>query len=384
MVVAHDYRTKILPQGTKVSVTSYVPDDEMYDRYLVGLRAENFLNPDTFTPEVCRQVKDFLQTQTRLSDKSALTAKSVEAGFHPDIMTSLTRRVTTQPSQLIGKKRQPSRGWTKASSRGNRDFLMSIDFEKCTGNAFAITLTIPSDSVPNTHTEFHRLIDNFLKRAKRFGVSRYHWLMECTAKLTPHLHMTMWSEMQLAEFTSYALHAWSEVTRAAGINISFKAQHIDQVKSPLGWAQYQGKHGARGAAHYQRDGFPESWEQTGRMWGRGGDWNSENLDREGITVDFENKSQLAQLRRNIRGYSVALAKKTKNEELRKKDIYYTKRMLRTSAQTIGEIRPLTSWLPQAVALQMVQAVTLKFAPDPTPTPRQVRIAELRSHYGLAA
>lgn len=68
------------------------------------------------------------------------------------------------------------------------------------------------------------------------------------------------------------LMAWLDVADSMGWPVATNAQHIVRIEGATGWLQYVAKHAARGVVHYQRDGAPDGWETTGRLWGKGGDW----------------------------------------------------------------------------------------------------------------
>ena len=152
--------------------------------------------------------------------------------------------------------------------------LFSFDF--VTGYGLALTLTIRD--CPPTSDDWHRLRNAFIRRLKRAGMIRLHWVTEWQKRGVPHLHCAVWfedldpnKEGELVRVWGAALKGWAEL--AAPYGASPKSQKIAEIDNSVGWFQYLSKHASRGVKHYQRSsaGIPAEWKQkTGRMWGHWG------------------------------------------------------------------------------------------------------------------
>lgn len=171
--------------------------------------------------------------------------------------------------------RQQIKGWTASSARGNIRFLWSVNCDEI-GDApgWAVTLTL--GTTPDNSDQWTSARNAFLERARRAGMTRYHWVTEWTAKGRPHLHAAIYG----IERANYSLlPAWLDIADSYGWVVNASGQHMVRIDGVQGWLQYVAKHAARGVVHYQRDGAPEGWEKTGRLWGRGGDWPVEEAQQ---------------------------------------------------------------------------------------------------------
>lgn len=150
-------------------------------------------------------------------------------------------------------------------------WLWSVNPDALSPNGWALTLT--TGHTPATADEWHDARKAFLKRLDRAGVSGLQWLTEWTAKGRPHLHLSAFmTPGDLADLDKIALVAWLEICDKRGWPASTRAQHIVPISGATGWLEYVSKHSARGVAHYQRQGAPEGWEKTGKLWGVWGQW----------------------------------------------------------------------------------------------------------------
>lgn len=281
-----------------------------------------------------------------------------------------------------GVKRGKVKGWTAEVSRRNSTFLMSIPFDDLSGTAYAVTLTIPAGQVPSSE-DYHRMIDNLLKRGRRGGWLRWHWLIECTAKATPHIHMTVWAPDDISEedFSLQVFGYWAKIVGKAGIKININAQHVAQITS-TGWLQYVSKHGARGSKQYQREILPDSWrERPGRMWGYGprSEWDIERLP---IIADVDRK-QFWEYRRYLRAWAKANARKVKNDRLRARYIRQARTMLRCGEPSLSPVKPVSLWIPDHVSQKLLFQVEVKLSSVEL-TVRQERIKFLAHRQTLAS
>jgi len=173
------------------------------------------------------------------------------------------------PSELArrGGKRGAVKGWSAAAAARNVAFLQSINPELLDGNGYAVTLTL--GDTPNSADDWDRMRRRWLDRLRDAGMTRFHWVTEWTAKGRPHLHASVYGPERMQ---AKLLVAWLDIADSAGFPVSTRAQHIERIDGAVGWLKYVSKHASRGVVHYQRDGAPEGWEKTGRLWSQGGDW----------------------------------------------------------------------------------------------------------------
>jgi hypothetical protein len=164
-------------------------------------------------------------------------------------------------------KRGQIKGWSRGAARRNLRFLWSIATDLLDDTGWAITLT--SGETPETAAEWEHARSVWLQRCRDAGMTRYHWVTEWTARGRPHMHAAVYG-VGRADKTLFP--AWLDIADAHGWPVSANAQHFERIRGATGWLQYVAKHAARGVVHYQRDGAPEGWETTGRLWGYGGDW----------------------------------------------------------------------------------------------------------------
>lgn len=168
-------------------------------------------------------------------------------------------------------KRGEVKGWSKGSARRNRRFLMRVDTDQLTGVGVAMTLTV--GRTPESGDEWRRIVRNFLFAVKRRGALRWHWVVEWQARGAPHLHLSIYFEEAGSYWAPVELvNHWLTLTSHLGSGPH--GQHFDAIRTPGFWAQYLAKHAARGQEHYQRqrEALPDEWNNTGRLWGKGGDW----------------------------------------------------------------------------------------------------------------
>lgn len=264
---------------------------------------------------------------------------------------------TTTPVKTV---RGLAQGWSVGSARRNDHFLQSVRFDRLTGEPWALTLTIPSadagkGAVPDS-AEFHAMLRATIERLRRAGAVRWHWVMEMTAKKTPHIHASVWfaASAPEAERAIKIRTAWAKITAKHGIAVSQRAQCVKRM-SDAGWAQYTSKHGARGVRHYQREraALPEGWrERPGRMWGYGGDWPAPQ-ERQPERREL-GKRAFWRYRRLVRAWCLSNARRTKNTRLRARYIRQARRMLQCSKRTLGEVKPINVWIPESVTLGFLQ------------------------------
>jgi hypothetical protein len=243
-------------------------------------------------------------------------------------------------------KRESVTGWTDRSTRSNTRFLYSIDERHLDGHGFALSLTVKD--APATSADWHGARNAFLRRLRRMGMIRGHWLTEWQRRGVPHMHAAVWFDEGLRERDRYALNTirqhWLAVAEAFGAGP--RGQHVALIDDSIGWFQYLSKHAVRGLKHYQRssDNMPPGWETTGRMWGHVGDWPvQEPTD---FRLDFYG---FAAYRRIIRGWRRADARSSgKRDRIRS-----ARSMLRCTSREVSSVRGVSEWFPQALNDQAI-------------------------------
>lgn len=255
-----------------------------------------------------------------------------------------------------------AQGWTPGAARRNDHFLQSIAFGSLSGEPWALTLTIPSADAGKGHVpdsaEFHAMLQAMVKRLRRLGATRWHWVIEMTRAKTPHTHLSVWFSEAAPDRELRIRIAWAKITAKHGIEVSQRAQSVKRMTS-VGWAQYCSKHGARGVKHYQRErqALPEGWrERPGRMWGYGGEWPSP-AERQPLRRELGQRA-FWRYRRFVRAWCLSNARKTKNDRLRRRYITQARHMLACSHRKLSPVKPVNVWLPEAVSrafLEMLEA-----------------------------
>jgi hypothetical protein len=133
--------------------------------------------------------------------------------------------------------------------------------------AFSLTLK----DCPPTADDWQRVRATFVKRLRRLGLIRLHWLTEWQRRGVPHLHGVAYFEEPTAPHVIQ--DHW--LGAAAEYRPGPYSQHIAPITGAPGWFEYLAKHATRGVTHYQRspENIPAGWKsKTGRMWGHTGEW----------------------------------------------------------------------------------------------------------------
>jgi len=277
-------------------------------------------------------------------------------------------------------KRGTVKGWTAATARRNRDFLMSIDASNLTGKAVSASLTFGRD-VKITPDFLTKIRDMFIMRLRRMDLIRAHWVVEFQRDGTPHLHlMAFFPDQHSSEVAANNVAAhWLALVASTGAE--WRGQHVVPSHKLLGWIQYLAKHGARSAQHYQRGKLPEGWEQPGRMWGKVGDWPV------GAFAIDTDRALFWAIRRFVRSWRVADARKALkacpvNSGARAgaiKRLQSARAMLACNDKSRSEMRGFAEWVPEAEAVRMVQHLSKlhmardwedRLSPLPCPIPQQ--------------
>lgn len=198
-------------------------------------------------------------------------------------------------------KRGRIAGWTAEAVRRHTQWLKTVLWMELTGFGYAITLTM--GECPPTPETFHQMRKAMLKRFERMDAIRIHWVVEWTRRKVPHLHLSVYFTRALTKAEEWAIKAaWTEIAGAFVVNA--RGQDLKAISGPEGWAKYLSKHAARGVGHYQRQGKPDGWETTGRLWGHWGDWPTE--PPAGFSLD---SASWYRTRRRVRSWRIADARK---------------------------------------------------------------------------
>jgi len=176
---------------------------------------------------------------------------------------------TQSPTSNTIPTRSECKGWSRSISRRNTDFLLSVDAGGLTGYGYALSLTIRD--CPETPQVWQSVRRKFVKRLKRSGMIRMHWLTEWQRRGCPHLHAAVWFDECIDP--GQIIRHWLQSAKAhyAG---PF-SQDAKLITGVAGWFEYLAKHAARSVSNYQRspENIPEQWGgKTGRMWGHLGEW----------------------------------------------------------------------------------------------------------------
>lgn len=237
-------------------------------------------------------------------------------------------------------KRGVVNGWSASAARNNTRWLRSINPHFLSGRSYAFTLTIRD--CPEGASDWKVLRETFIKRLRRLGMLRLHWVTEWQRRGVPHLH-------GIAFFPDDGMHpdhyrnliVWHWLTVAAPYTCNNLGQHVSDVSDLSGWFQYLSKHAARGAAHYQRssENIPSGWAKTGRVWGHCGDWPIDEPYQLEVTYDF-----YFRFRRIVRSWRVCDARADETP-FRASRIASARRMLKSGDRNSSEVRGVSEWIP---------------------------------------
>jgi len=277
-------------------------------------------------------------------------------------------------------------GWSIKSARRCDAFLRSIHFEKLDEEAltgYACTFTVRN--LPDTHTDWARLITILRKRLKRKGMVYGHCVTEWQMRgrfsdqAVPHLHLVVFfpnDRLPTYEgcYPQDALRAiWLDV--AAGYSTRLEGQDAKPISDLVGWFKYLAKHAARGAHHYQRSvgTIPAGWQKTGRMWAKWGDWPV-SIDKLIISDAlfyalrrFSTRYQLASARKDLKRSHERLRDAANYDQKQqalsfikqsRKRLRYLKQRLQ-APNDFARIVPVSDWVPSAVITHWLGHVAVK-------------------------
>lgn len=263
--------------------------------------------------------------------------------------------VAPGPSDHKRAKRKAVSGWSAKSTRSNLDFLRSVQIENLDGQGFCITLTVKT--CPATAKIWEGMRDAYVKRLKRAGMTRLHWVTEWQRRGVPHLHGMVYfpevgSELELIDRLNLLEDAWVDVCQV--LDADSLSQHVVPIGDQVGWLEYLAKHAARGVNHYQRSGesMPVGWKGlSGRVWGKSGDWPV----GEPAVFEMQNAG-FWRLRRAVRGYRLADARASKGK-VRLRRIVSARSCLKCHNRNLSSVRGVSEWAPASVNLCLVDWVS---------------------------
>ncbi len=249
----------------------------------------------------------------------------------------LTMGIPPGRNDHLRAKRDAVEGWTNSSTRRNTRFLYSVDERSLTGDGFALTLTVRD--CPGTADDWMQLREKFVKRLRRMGLIRCHWLTEWQRRGVPHMHAAVWFDEGLRDRDPFAIGTikahWCDL--AARHTAGRSGQHVEAISDSVGWFKYLSKHAVRGLGHYQRssESIPPGWKKTGRMWGHLGEWSTVDPVRYTLTNDA-----FWSFRRMVQRWRLADARAS-GDRFR---LRAARRMLQCSERSAGSVRGVGEWI----------------------------------------
>ncbi|MCP4263107.1 MAG: replication protein [Planctomycetes bacterium] len=194
-------------------------------------------------------------------------------------------------------KRGVVQGWSKSATRNNTRWLRSVSPKSFGGeDEFGVAFTLTIRDCPDTSDDWHSMRTSFIKRLRRMGMLRLHWVTEWQRRGVPHLHGIVFFPVDSLNKTDEAgiPVSWGNAITFSWISVAHKygasprGQHLKVVTDTKGWFKYLSKHASRGADHYQRSssGIPSGWVKTGRVWGHCGDWVTDEPHNLNVSNEF--------------------------------------------------------------------------------------------------
>lgn len=244
-----------------------------------------------------------------------------------------------------GGKRSAVVGWSRSAVRRHTEFLYSVQTDQLHGYGYAVTLTVRD--LPESAEEWAKAREAWIQSLRRLpGFIRLHWLTEWQRRGVPHMHCAVYFEEE-QEFPLIPVVLWLMNCNRRGWQAKPESQDIKPIDGPVGWLKYLSKHASRGVKHYQRMGKPDSWEKTGRLWGKVGDWPTVEPIRANLT-----RQEGFRFRRLVRSYLVAQARSAGDF----KRVAYLRRILKNPDRVISQVRGVSDWVPESVFYNLVAAI----------------------------
>jgi hypothetical protein len=257
-------------------------------------------------------------------------------------------------------KRDRITGWSSGAVRRHTKWLYAVDDLALDADAVGFALTLTVRDLPASAAEFHSLRRAWVKRLERRGLVRLHWVIEWQRRGVPHLHCAAYFDPRSADdfgprygsspHVMGAVAAAEWVDLAGDLGAQLGGQHIAPIDSAVGWSKYLSKHASRGVAHYQRQGKPDGWETTGRLWGHTGDWPIVEPNRLHLTMEgFHRYRRLVVAWRIADARAELTAARTSDQRRRAAQrLFYARRVLHASDRRLGSVRGISEWIPPEV------------------------------------
>lgn len=242
---------------------------------------------------------------------------------------------TQSPTSKTTPTRSECKGWSRAISRRNTDFLLSVDADHLTGTGYALSLTIRD--CPATPQAWQATRRKFVERLRRSGMIRLHWLTEWQRRGCPHLHAAVWFSDVHHPDTIAAHWLRSASTYHAGP----WSQDVKPITGAAGWFEYLAKHAARSVSNYQRspENIPAEWGgKTGRMWGHLGYWPTSEQKQIEAPARVE-----SQYRRLMVRYQMGKARRQLDRE---RFLYFRRYLSKAPPETSRAAALPRLWIPE--------------------------------------
>lgn len=256
--------------------------------------------------------------------------------------------LTMGMNDRAGNRNPPKRGqitgWTPAAVRRHTRWLYSVHAPALDGWGYAMTLTVRD--TPPTAAAWQAARKRWVQRLRGMGLVRLHWVVEWQRRGTPHLHSAAYFDHELTPRERVRLlEHW--IGAAAEWGPGWHSQQVAPITGPLGWLQYLSKHAARGVRHYQRQGRPDGWESTGRLWGYVGAWPVDEPLRVALTPQ-----EFHRYRRLVRAWRIADARSSGDP----RRIALARGMLRCNDRSLSTVRGASEWIPEHAAVRLLDLV----------------------------
>lgn len=239
----------------------------------------------------------------------------------------------------VGGKRGQVVGWSTSAVRRHKRWLYGVEAPQLVGVGDAVTLTMRD--TPDTVEEWRELLTLLFQALRDRGMVRWHWVVEWQRRGTPHVHLAVYAPDGEESPGAEVVKVWERLAGEYGAQSA--GQWVVPITGPVGWLKYLSKHASRGVAHYQRQGRPEGWTKTGRLWGYGGDWPVSPPLQGMLSM-----GEYHQVRRMVRSWAVADARSRGDW----KGVRYLRRMLTCHDRQLSTVRGISEWVPGPMMVGM--------------------------------
>lgn len=239
----------------------------------------------------------------------------------------------------VGGKRGEVVGWSSSAVRRHKRWLYGVEAPYLVGVGDAVTLTMRD--TPETVEDWRELLTLLFQALRDRGMVRWHWVVEWQRRGTPHLHLAVYAPDGEDAPGESVVQIWQRLAGEYGAQAA--GQWVVPITGPVGWLKYLSKHASRGVAHYQRQGRPDGWTKTGRLWGYGGDWPVSPPLQGMLSM-----GEYHQVRRMVRSWAIADARARGDW----KAVKYLRRMLACHDRQLSTVRGVSEWVPGPLMVGM--------------------------------